>query len=116
MKIGVTMFATDLAMDPVDWLRTVERERVVSVPVVGDAMARPLVDEIERGGYDLSGLAAISNGGAPISPGVRHRLLEALPGVLILDAVGASETGIQMNHYSAAGSEAQTAVFIGSNR
>src|SRR3954447_9058622 len=98
-------------MDPADWLRTVEREGVVSIPVVGDAMARPLVEEIERGGHDVSGLAAISNGGAPISPGVRHRLLEALPGILILDAVGASETGIQMNHYSAAGSEAQTAVF-----
>jgi len=98
-------------MDAADWLRTAERERVVSIPVVGDAMARPLVEEIERGGHDLSTLAAISNGGAPISPGVRHRLLEALPGILILDAVGASETGIQMNHYSAAGSEAQTAVF-----
>lgn len=98
-------------MDAADWLRTVEREGVVSIPVVGDAMARPLVEEIERGSYDLSGLAAISNGGAPISPGVLHRLLEALPGILMLDAVGASETGIQMNHYSAAGSEAETAVF-----
>jgi acyl-CoA synthetase (AMP-forming)/AMP-acid ligase II len=98
-------------MDPADWLRTVEREGVVSIPVVGDAMARPLVDEIERGSYDLSGLAAISNGGAPISPGVRHRLLEALPGILLLDAAGSSETGIQLNQYSAAGSEAETAVF-----
>lgn len=99
------------SMDAADWLRTTVREGVVSIPVVGDAMARPLVEEIERGDYDLSGLAAINNGGAPISAGVRHRLLEALPHILLLDAVGASETGIQMNHYSAAGSEAQTAVF-----
>ena len=98
-------------MDAADWLRTTEREGVMSIPVVGDAMARPLVDELERGDYDLSGLAAVNNGGAPISPGVRHRILEALPGILLLDAVGASETGIQMNHYSAAGNEAQTAVF-----
>lgn len=100
-----------LNMDPVDWLRTTEREGVMSIPVVGDAMARPLIDEIERGDYDLSGLAAINNGGAPISPGVRHRIHEALPNILILDAVGSSETGIQMNHYSAAGAEAETAVF-----
>ena len=100
-----------LISDAADWLRTTERERVVSIPVVGDAMARPLVEEIERGGYDLSGLAAINNGGAPITPGVRHRLHEALPHILILDAVGSSETGIQMNHYSAAGAEAETAVF-----
>lgn len=99
------------SMDPADWLRTTEREGVMSIPVVGDAMARPLVEELERGSYDLSGLAAINNGGAPISPGVRHRILEALPNILMLDAVGSSETGIQMNHYSAAGNEAQTAVF-----
>jgi fatty-acyl-CoA synthase len=53
----------------------------------------------------------VNNGGAPISPGVRHRILDALPGILMLDAVGASETGIQMNHYSAAGNEAETSVF-----
>lgn len=100
-----------MSMDPVDWLRTTEREGVMSIPVVGDAMARPLIDEIERGDYDLSGLAAINNGGAPISPTVRHRIHEALPNILILDAVGSSETGIQMNHYSAAGAEAETAVF-----
>jgi fatty-acyl-CoA synthase len=98
-------------MDAGDWLRTSERERVVSIPVVGDAMARPLVEELERGGYDLSSIAAISNGGAPLSPAVRTRLLDALPGILLLDAVGASETGIQMNHYSAAGNEAPTSVF-----
>jgi acyl-CoA synthetase (AMP-forming)/AMP-acid ligase II len=100
-----------VSMDAAGWLRITEREGVISIPVVGDAMARPLVDEIERGDYDLSGLAAINNGGAPISPGVRHRLHEALPNILILDAVGSSETGIQMNHYSAAGAEAETAVF-----
>ena len=99
------------SMDAEGWLRITEREGVMSIPVVGDAMARPLIDEIERGDYDLSGLAAINNGGAPISPGVRHRIHEALPNILILDAVGSSETGIQMNHYSAAGAEAETAVF-----
>jgi fatty-acyl-CoA synthase len=102
---------TTVRMDAADWLRTAAREGVVSIPVVGDAMARPLVEELERGGYDLSGLAAISNGGAPISPGVRHRLLTALPGILLLDAAGSSETGIQLNQYSAAENEAETAVF-----
>ena len=50
---------------PADVLRLAERERVLSIPVVGDAIARPLVDEIERGDYDLSGLFAVVNGGAP---------------------------------------------------
>ena len=50
-----------------DVLRLVEREKVLSIPVVGDAIARPLIDEIERGDYDLSGLFTITNGGAPLS-------------------------------------------------
>ncbi|HEY0903515.1 MAG TPA: acyl-CoA synthetase [Marmoricola sp.] len=113
ISTGGTIVLPDniMRMDAADWLRTAEREGVMSIPVVGDAMARPLVEELERHDYDLPALGAISNGGAPISPGVRHRLLAVLPNILILDAVGSSETGIQMNHLSAVGNEAQTAVF-----
>ncbi|BBZ39539.1 acyl-CoA synthetase [Mycobacterium conspicuum] len=78
-------------------LALAERERVMSIPVVGDAIARPLIDEIERGRYDLSGLVSISNGGAPLTHAVRSRIAAALPNLLIIDAVGASESGMQMN-------------------
>ncbi len=98
-------------MDPADALDTAIREKCLSIPVVGDAVARPLVEELERGDYDMSGVAAVTNGGAPMSPTVRTRLLEALPHIMLLDAVGSSETGIQMNHYSARGAEADTAIF-----
>ncbi|MGW3960532.1 acyl-CoA synthetase [Amycolatopsis sp. NPDC005003] len=96
-------------LDWADVLRTVERERVVSVPVVGDAMARPMIEEIETGRYDLSGLVAVSNGGAPLTPAVRARLLAALPKIVLLDAVGSSETGIQMSHF--AGAQPDSTVF-----
>ncbi len=33
--------------------RLAERERVLTIPVVGDAVARPLIVEIEKGDYDL---------------------------------------------------------------
>ncbi|MBU3749084.1 MAG: acyl-CoA synthetase [Mycobacterium sp.] len=92
-------------------LRLAERERVLGIPVVGDAMARPLVDAIEKGGYDLSGLLAITNGGAPLSPTVRDRLLAALPNLMIMDAVGASESGAQMTTVATRGAEVQTATF-----
>lgn len=98
-------------LDWPDILRTVERERVVSIPVVGDAMARPMLDELARGRHDLSGLAAVTNGGAPLTPTVRTRLLDALPHVVLMDAVGSSETGHQMNHVSVSGAEAGTSVF-----
>jgi acyl-CoA synthetase (AMP-forming)/AMP-acid ligase II len=92
-------------------LRLAERERVLGIPVVGDAMARPLVDQIEKGDYDLSGLLAITNGGAPLSPTVRDRLLAALPNLMIMDAVGSSESGAQMTTVSTRGTDSQTAVF-----
>lgn len=92
-------------------LRLAERERVLSIPVVGDAMARPLVDQIEKGDYDLSGLLAMTNGGAPLSPTVRDRLLTALPNLMILDAVGASESGAQMTMVATKGAKTSAATF-----
>ena len=92
-------------------MRLAERERVLSIPVVGDAIARPLLDEIETGEYDLSGLVTITNGGAPLSPTVRERLLAALPNLMVLDAVGASETGMQMTTMAAKGVESKAATF-----
>lgn len=96
---------------PDEVLRLAERERVMSIPVVGDAIARPLIDEIETGDHDLSGLVTISNGGAPLSPTVRSRILAALPHLLLLDAVGASESGAQMSAYTTTGAETQPATF-----
>ncbi len=98
-------------MRPTEVLRLAERERVLSIPVVGDAIARPLLEEIETGKYDLSGLVTLTNGGAPMSPTVRDRLLVALPHVMLLDAVGASESGAQMSTFSMAGTETQAATF-----
>lgn len=109
---GKIVLPTDpVRLDWADVLATVVREKVVSIPIIGDAMARPLIDELETGRYDLSGLAAVNNGGAPLTPAVRTRLLNALPHVMLLDAVGSSETGIQMNHVSTADAEADTGVF-----
>jgi acyl-CoA synthetase (AMP-forming)/AMP-acid ligase II len=93
-------------MDPVDVLRTVERERCTTITVVGDAVARPLLAEIETGRYDLSSLVVISNGSAAMTPGVKERLLELLPNILINDSVGSSETGAQGSHLSAKGAVA----------
>ncbi|MGB0102307.1 MAG: acyl-CoA synthetase [Nocardioides sp.] len=98
-------------LDPADALSAAVREQVVSIPVVGDAVALPLIEEVERGDYDLSGLAAFNNGGAPLTPGVRDRILETLPHIIVMDAAGASETGLQMSSMSLKGMEAGTATF-----
>lgn len=82
-------------------LRLAAREKVINIPVVGDAIARPLLDEIETGDYDLPDLLTVSNGGAPLSSTMRERILSALPNIAILDAAGASESGMQMNTMAA---------------
>lgn len=97
--------------DPADALTLAIGEKVVSIPIVGDAVARPLLDEIRRGNYDLSGLTAINNGSAPLTPGVRAQLLEVVPHIVVTDVAGASETGLQMSTMSMKGMEADTATF-----
>jgi acyl-CoA synthetase (AMP-forming)/AMP-acid ligase II len=90
-------------LDADDVVRTIERERVMAVTVVGDAIARPLVAAIEKGGADVSSLAVVANGGALLTPYVKERLIKALPNAVVVDGVGSSETGAQMHHMSTSG-------------
>lgn len=87
-------------LDADDVVRTIEREKVAVVTVVGDAMARPLVAAIEKGIADVSSLAVVANGGALLTPYVKQRLIEVLPNAVVVDGVGSSETGAQMHHMS----------------
>jgi fatty-acyl-CoA synthase len=89
--------------DPDEVVRTIEREKVMAVTVVGDAMARPLAAAIEGGTADLSSLAVVANGGALLTPTAKQRLIQAKPGLIVVDGVGSSETGAQMTHMSASG-------------
>lgn len=89
--------------DADDVVRTIEREKVLSVTVVGDAMARPLIAAIQRGEADVSSLMVVANGGALLTPHVKQQIVEALPGAMVIDGVGSSETGAQMRHMSTSG-------------
>jgi 3-oxocholest-4-en-26-oate---CoA ligase len=91
-------------LDADDVVRTIEREKVMTVTVVGDAVARPLVSAIERaiekGIADVSSLAVVASGGALLTPFVKQRLIDVLPNAIVIDGVGSSETGAQMHHMS----------------
>lgn len=82
-------------LDPDDIWQTVEREKVFSISIVGDAFAIPLLDQLKRKDYDLSSLRIIGSGGALLSPSVKAALLERLPQVTVVDGFGSSETGAQ---------------------
>jgi acyl-CoA synthetase (AMP-forming)/AMP-acid ligase II len=90
-------------LDAEDVVRTIDREKVMTATVVGDAMARPLVAAIEKGIADVSSLAVVANGGALLTPFVKQRLIEVLPNAIVVDGVGSSETGAQMHHMSTSG-------------
>ncbi|HVA09329.1 MAG TPA: acyl-CoA synthetase [Acidimicrobiales bacterium] len=82
--------------DPVSAWRLVGTEAVNILVVVGDAMARPLLDELDVHGihYDISSLVAVGSGGAVLSPATKQRLAEMLPDCIVADAFGSSETGL----------------------
>jgi fatty-acyl-CoA synthase len=90
-------------LDPVAVWRAIEAEKVLTMQVVGDAFARPLIEELENGDYDASSLFMLVNGGAPMNPALKERFLAQLPNAGVLDAVGSSETGAQMGHVSSKG-------------
>ncbi|MGE5698431.1 MAG: acyl-CoA synthetase [Candidatus Sericytochromatia bacterium] len=90
-------------LDADEVVRTVEREKVSVVTVVGDAIARPLLAAIESRKADVSSLVAIANGGALLTPSIKERLINALPNGMVIDGVGSSETGAQMHHMSMSG-------------
>jgi acyl-CoA synthetase (AMP-forming)/AMP-acid ligase II len=85
---------------------TVQAERVSLLTLIGDAVAKPLLDAFDAAGpdhWDLSSLFVISNGGAPLSAGCKARILERFPTALVTDGFGSSEAGVQgTSHVSAA--------------
>jgi acyl-CoA synthetase (AMP-forming)/AMP-acid ligase II len=74
-------------------LELVERERAFMMSIVGDAYARPIVEELRRRRYDLDSLRLLGTGGAATSDHLKEALLGHLPELTIVDGYGASETG-----------------------
>jgi fatty-acyl-CoA synthase len=84
-------------VDPDDVWSTVEREQANTMTIVGDAVLRPLLLQLDHKQYDLSSFFAVGNGGAPLTPAVRAMAIERLPNLVISDSAGSSETGAQMH-------------------
>src|SRR5215472_15521475 len=84
--------------------KSVQRYKVNVLVIIGDAMARPLIEALADGDYDTSSLVAVSSSAALFSPVVRDACLAALPNVVFTDAIGASETGFTGISFVSAGS------------
>ncbi|MGH9214123.1 MAG: acyl-CoA synthetase [Acidimicrobiales bacterium] len=93
---GTTVLAR--RFDPHDSWRLIARWKVNNVMMTGDAMARPLIEslaEIDAEGRtpDLSSLFVFASAGVLFSSPVKDRFIERLPDILLVDAIGSTETG-----------------------
>jgi acyl-CoA synthetase (AMP-forming)/AMP-acid ligase II len=82
--------------DPHGAWRVAAAERVNNLMITGDAMGRPLVealDDLDGEGLDLSALVVVASTAAVFTPAVKDRFLARLPGLLVVDAIGSTETG-----------------------
>ena len=73
--------------------RAVQRRKVNVIVLIGDAMARPMIEAFARGDYDASSVFAVSSSAALFSQTVKNQYLDLLPNAVITDSIGSSETG-----------------------
>jgi acyl-CoA synthetase (AMP-forming)/AMP-acid ligase II len=85
------------SLDPEAIWSAIEAEKVNALTVVGDAVAKPLLDawDANPGRWDVSSLYVFSNGGAPMSASCKQRIIERFPTFVVNDGFGSSEAGVQ---------------------
>ena len=81
--------------DPADVWRKVGEHRVNLLMITGDAMGRPLIEELAArpDDYDPTSLFALTSSAAIFSASVKDRFFDLLPDLVITDAIGSSESG-----------------------
>ena len=75
--------------------RTVERERVTHISIVGDAFAKPMIEALDEASaagkpYDLSSLLVVVSSGVMWSAETKAELMKRYP-VMCIDTLGSSE-------------------------
>jgi fatty-acyl-CoA synthase len=94
-------------------LHEVERNKVNSIIIVGQAFAGPILDALdaEPGGYDLSSVIMMSSSGVMWAQDNKEGLLRHLPQAALFDSFGSSEAVGMGASVSTAGGASQTARF-----
>ncbi len=96
---GSVVTLTGRSLDGHEVLRAAEDNRAVLIVLVGDAMAKPLLrafdEAAERGeSYDLSALKMIISSGVMWTTEVKEQLLDRVPQLMLIDAIGSTEGSI----------------------
>ncbi|WP_081665264.1 AMP-binding protein [Mycobacterium sp. UM_CSW] len=90
---GTVVVSDRLTFDAADTFDLVRRYDVAVLGIVGDAFARPMLDELETGRWNgkLPSLRAISSAGASWTSSIRDRMANLLPGVKMVSNFGSTE-------------------------
>ena len=109
---GTVVLAAPGSFDAHEVWNLVENERANILTIVGDAMARPLLDALvaDPTRYDLSSLLVFASGGAVLSPSTKAQIASLLPNVIMVDGFGSTETGVIGTRTRMPGSEPEASV------
>ncbi|MBX3706367.1 MAG: acyl-CoA synthetase [Pseudomonadales bacterium] len=90
---GTCVTLTGRSFDPLEALAAVDRHRVTTMTIVGDAFAAPIVAALDAqaGRYDFSSLRAITSSGVMWTRTVKAGLLRHNPELLLADGFSSSE-------------------------
>jgi fatty-acyl-CoA synthase len=94
---GTVVLRDEQRLDAAALWHLVARERVAVMSIVGETFARPLLDALDLDDVHvlaLSSLRAIVSSGMAFTPATKQALLDRLPGLTIVDTLGASEAMI----------------------
>ncbi len=92
---NIVVLSPDRSLDGASVWDTVEREKVNSLSIVGDAMAIPLLDALKANPerWDFSSVFSVGSGGAVFSESKQQEFRDFMPNVMIMNSFGSSESG-----------------------
>lgn len=96
---GKVVLLEGRSFDAAELFRAVERHRISTLVIVGDAFARPMVQALRAQAstgspFDTSSVTTIVSTGAMFSAEVKADLFEFIPGAAVMDILGSSEGGM----------------------
>ncbi|MFM7871817.1 MAG: AMP-binding protein [Actinomycetota bacterium] len=98
LMAGKVVLLEGRSFDAHEMFRAIEKHRVGSLVIVGDAFARPMMNALREKAattpYDASSVTTIISTGAMFSAEVKAGIFEHMPGAIVMDILGSSEGGM----------------------
>ncbi len=114
---GCAITLSSRSFDPVEMLDTIERERVGSMSIIGDAHAKPMVAALEAqpDRWDISSLRVVTSSGVMWAAETKAAMLRHNERVVLVDGYGSTEAfGVAVDVTTAANRRKTTGRFVAS--